>query len=129
MIAFFFTIPMSSIIPMSAINEKSMLKISRASNVSPNTDSPYTRNNSAEWLGVALIIANLVASSLFGDGAAAVVGKGGDHSCAGPRGLATRSRIYPDTEEVMGWDIGSNGFKIKLSTECTVLARLVTAKW
>ncbi len=67
-------------------------------------------------------IANLVASSLFGDGAAAVVGKGGNHSSAGPRVLATRSRIYPDTEDVMGWDIGSNGFKIKLSTEVATVA-------
>ena len=67
-------------------------------------------------------IANLVASSLFGDGAAAVVGKGGNHSSTGPRVLATRSRIYPDTEDVMGWDIGSNGFKIKLSTEVATVA-------
>ncbi len=67
-------------------------------------------------------IANLVASSLFGDGAAAVVGKGANHSSTGPRVLATRSRIYPDTEDVMGWDIGSNGFKIKLSTEVATVA-------
>jgi alkylresorcinol/alkylpyrone synthase len=67
-------------------------------------------------------IANLVATSLFGDGAAVVVGRGGKHPPAGPRVLATRSRIYPDTEEVMGWDIGSNGFKIKLSTEVATVA-------
>lgn len=67
-------------------------------------------------------IANLVASSLFGDGAAAVVGKGGNRSSTGPRVLATRSRIYPDTEHVMGWDIGSNGFKVKLSTEVATVA-------
>ena len=67
-------------------------------------------------------IANLVASSLFGDGAAAVVGRGANHSSTGPRVLATRSRIYPDTEDVMGWDIGSNGFKIKLSTEVATVA-------
>jgi alkylresorcinol/alkylpyrone synthase len=67
-------------------------------------------------------IANLVAASLFGDGAAAVVGKGGNRPPAGPRVLATRSRIYPDTEDVMGWDIGSNGFKIKLSTEVATVA-------
>ncbi len=67
-------------------------------------------------------VANLVAASLFGDGAAAVVGKGADHTPAGPRVLATRSRIYPDTEDVMGWDIGSTGFKIKLSTEVATVA-------
>jgi alkylresorcinol/alkylpyrone synthase len=68
-------------------------------------------------------IANLVASSLFGDGAAAVIAKGaghaqaGDTGRAGPRVLATRSRIYPDTEEVMGWRIGTDGFQIVLSVD------------
>ncbi|WP_292980386.1 type III polyketide synthase [Mycobacterium sp.] len=69
-----------------------------------------------------LSVANLVAASLFGDGAAAVVAEGSARTAAGPRVLATRSRIYPDTEDVMGWDIGSNGFKIKLSTEVATVA-------
>lgn len=69
-----------------------------------------------------LSVANLVAASLFGDGAAAVVATGSARTPAGPRVLATRSRIYPDTEDVMGWDIGSNGFKIKLSTEVATVA-------
>jgi alkylresorcinol/alkylpyrone synthase len=67
-------------------------------------------------------IANLVAASLFGDGAAAVVAKGAAHAPAGPRVLATRSRIYPDTEDVMGWNIGSSGFHIKLSAEVATVA-------
>ncbi|ORV38548.1 type III polyketide synthase [Mycobacterium conspicuum] len=67
-------------------------------------------------------MANLVATSLFGDGAAAVIAKGGARSggssrATGPRVLATRSRIYPDTEEVMGWRIGSEGFRIVLSVD------------
>jgi alkylresorcinol/alkylpyrone synthase len=65
-------------------------------------------------------VANLVASSLFGDGAAAVIAKGANRAAAGrpgPRVLATRSRIYPDTEEVMGWRIGSDGFRIVLSVD------------
>jgi alkylresorcinol/alkylpyrone synthase len=71
-------------------------------------------------------VANLVATSLFGDGAAAVIAKGGALAGAapqqarvlqGPRVLATRSRIYPDTEEVMGWRIGSDGFRIVLSVD------------
>jgi alkylresorcinol/alkylpyrone synthase len=69
-----------------------------------------------------LSVANLVAASLFGDGAAAVVGKGSARAATGPRVLATRSRIYPETEDVMGWDIGSSGFKIKLSTEVATVA-------
>jgi alkylresorcinol/alkylpyrone synthase len=67
-------------------------------------------------------VANLVASSLFGDGAGAVVGMGGNRTTTGPSVLATRSRIYPDTEDVMGWDIGSSGFKVKLSTEVATVA-------
>jgi alkylresorcinol/alkylpyrone synthase len=65
-------------------------------------------------------VANLVASSLFGDGAAAVIAKGGARAAGdsiGPRVLATRSRIYPDTEEVMGWKVGSDGFRIVLSVD------------
>jgi len=67
-------------------------------------------------------IANLVAASLFGDGAGAVVAKGPARTPTGPRVLATRSRLYPDTEEVMGWNIGSSGFQVKLSTEVANVA-------
>lgn len=63
--------------------------------------------------------ANLVASGLFGDGAAAVVVVGERRAqelgLPGPEVVATRSRFYPDTEGVMGWDIGGTGFKIVLS--------------
>lgn len=69
--------------------------------------------------------ANLVASSLFGDGAAAVVMVGAGRAADAPgrpRVLATRSRLYPDTEQVMGWRIGSSGFRIVLSTEVAPIA-------
>ena len=69
-------------------------------------------------------VANLVATSLFGDGAAAVIAKGANRPAAGrpgPRVLATRSRIYPDTEEVMGWRIGSEGFRIVLSVDVATI--------
>lgn len=63
--------------------------------------------------------ANLVASALFADGAAAVVVVGGDRArrlgLHGPDIVATRSRLYPDTERVMGWDIGESGFQIVLA--------------
>lgn len=62
---------------------------------------------------------NLVASGLFGDGAAAVVLVGERRAAAlgmvGPQVVASRSRFYPDTERVMGWDIGGSGFRIVLS--------------
>lgn len=66
-------------------------------------------------------IANLVASSLFGDGAAVVVATGADRAASGPKVLATRSRTYPDTEDVLGWNIGSDGFQIVLSVEISTI--------
>ncbi len=74
-------------------------------------------------------VANLVASSLFGDGAGAVVATGAELASglrAGPRLLASRSRTYPDTEDVLGWEIGSDGFRIVLSVEvATVVEKYV----
>jgi alkylresorcinol/alkylpyrone synthase len=70
-------------------------------------------------------VANMVATSLFGDGAAAVVAEGAHRAGAermGPQVLATRSRIYPDTEEVMGWKIGGDGFRIVLSADVATIA-------
>lgn len=64
-----------------------------------------------------LSMANLISSGLFGDGAAAVLVAGQDVPCQGPRILATRSVFYPDTEDVMGWEISEKGFKIVLSRE------------
>jgi alkylresorcinol/alkylpyrone synthase len=64
-----------------------------------------------------LSIANLISSGLFGDGAAAVIVVGDEHPAPGPEILATRSVFYPDTEDVMGWDIGERGFRIVLSKE------------
>lgn len=67
---------------------------------------------------------HLVASALFGDGAAAVVAVGSNHPLASgregarpPRVMATASRVYPDTERAMGWDIGSWGLRIVLDAQ------------
>ncbi len=70
-----------------------------------------------------LSIPNLIASGLFGDGAAAVVVTGENRPADGPRVVATRSVFYPDSEQVMGWDISETGFKIVLSSEVPVVAR------
>lgn len=74
--------------------------------------------------------ANMVASGLFGDGAAAVVLVGADRleqvqtsSTPVPRVLASRSRLYPDTERAMGWDVGQSGLKIVLGVEVPDLVR------
>lgn len=68
-------------------------------------------------------VANLVASGLFGDGAAAVVMVGDDHPSAGPSVVDTRSHLYPDSERAMGWDVGESGLKIVLGTEVPELVR------
>lgn len=102
--------------------------------------------------------ANLVASGLFGDGAAAVVLVGDEHpgghagavaaphapahpeahTGAGPGHTAylsdhdtrtqpevldTRSRLYPDTERAMGWDVGATGLRIVLDVGIPTLVR------
>ncbi|MEW2632590.1 3-oxoacyl-[acyl-carrier-protein] synthase III C-terminal domain-containing protein [Streptomyces sp. NPDC048389] len=60
--------------------------------------------------------ANLVAGALFGDGAAAVVARGRRTTGldGGPTVVATRSHLYPDTEQLLGWNIGASGFRIVL---------------
>lgn len=68
--------------------------------------------------------ANLVASGLFGDGAAAVVAVGRDRAgqrdaasaTAQPDVIDSRSRLYPDSERTMGWDVGASGLKIVLDS-------------
>lgn len=72
-----------------------------------------------------LSIANLIASGLFGDGGACVVGVGNQHpkmTTVGPAVLGSQSRLYPDTEDVMGWKIGSDGFEVILKATVPQLA-------
>jgi alkylresorcinol/alkylpyrone synthase len=66
-----------------------------------------------------LSVPNVVATGLFGDGAAAVVLGGGarERPASAPRVLATGSVLYPDTEWVMGWEIVDDGFKVLLSAK------------
>ena len=72
---------------------------------------------SLTWQRDDVSVANLIATGLFGDGAAAVVLAGADTGFAGPEILATRSVFYPQTEDVMGWDISEKGFRIVLSPQ------------
>jgi alkylresorcinol/alkylpyrone synthase len=66
-------------------------------------------------------MASLVGSALFGDGAAAVVAvgerRGLQDGMTGPDVLATRSRMYPDSLDIMGWDVGASGFRLVLSPD------------
>ncbi len=61
--------------------------------------------------------ANLVASGLFGDGAAAVVAVGDDRTEPGPVIVDSVAHLYPGTQRAMGWDIGATGLKIVLGAE------------
>jgi alkylresorcinol/alkylpyrone synthase len=70
-----------------------------------------------------LSIPNLIASGLFGDGAAAAVVVGSERVSPGPRIVDSRSVFYPDTEGVMGWEISESGFKIVLSSEVPQVVR------
>ena len=65
-----------------------------------------------------LSVANLIASGLFGDGAAAALLVGDKHPLApaAPVGvLDSCSVFFPDSEDVMGWKISESGLKIVLS--------------
>lgn len=75
-------------------------------------------------------IANLVATGLFGDGAAGVVMAG--EQCArsqelvsqgqGCKVVDSRSVFFPDSEEVMGWEFDSDGFQIVLNNQVPAYA-------
>lgn len=60
-------------------------------------------------------MANIVSSGLFGDGAAVAVLVGAEREEPGIGVLGSRSAIYPDTLDELGWDIGGSGFRIVLS--------------
>jgi alkylresorcinol/alkylpyrone synthase len=66
-------------------------------------------------------MANFVATGLFGDGAAAVVMVGDNRAEPGPRVVDTRSEVYPDSEGVIGFNVGDTGFEIVLTAEVSEL--------
>ena len=78
---------------------------------------------SLTWQRKDLSVANLISSGLFGDGSAAVIVAGSERSVTGPQVLGTRSSFYRGTEEVMGWDISEEGFKVVLTPEVPDMVR------
>ncbi len=70
---------------------------------------------SLTWQRDDLSMANLISSALFGDGAAAVIVAGANLKSGGPQVLGSCSSFYPNTEDVMGWDISEKGFRIVLA--------------
>ncbi len=55
---------------------------------------------------------NLVATALFGDGSAAAIIGGDNTEGEGLQMLATRSRFFPDSEDVMGWTVLQEGLQV-----------------
>jgi predicted naringenin-chalcone synthase len=73
----------------------------------------------------------VVANSIFADGAAAVVGVGGEHPLASAESWRLErqwSRILPDSTGEMGWLIGDHGFEMSLSARVPgIISREITA--
>ena len=66
-------------------------------------------------------MANVVGTGIFGDGAAAVVMVGDAHpallAAPGPRArvVGSRSALYPESSDMIGWRIGESGFRLMLA--------------
>lgn len=87
--------------------------------------------------------ANLVAGALFGDGAAALVARGSDcrnptrppteppapqdaaprGTAQGPSVVATRSHLFPGTEQLLGWDVAATGFRVVIDAGVPAVVR------
>ncbi|HSG98605.1 MAG TPA: 3-oxoacyl-[acyl-carrier-protein] synthase III C-terminal domain-containing protein, partial [candidate division Zixibacteria bacterium] len=55
---------------------------------------------------------NFVACALFGDGAAAALLCGDEVAATGPNIVGMRSTFYPDSLEIMGWNIVTEGLQV-----------------
>ncbi|HVH79134.1 MAG TPA: 3-oxoacyl-[acyl-carrier-protein] synthase III C-terminal domain-containing protein [Stellaceae bacterium] len=67
---------------------------------------------------------NIVATALFGDGAAAAVLRC-DDTAAGPTIVAHGEHTWPNSLDIMGWDVADDGLKAIFSRD---IPRLVTTK-
>ena len=78
---------------------------------------------SLSWRPNATSVADLVVSGLFADGAAALVAsggpKGGDKAAERrlPEVISSRSEVFPDSGDALGWRLGQDGFRIILTAE------------
>ena len=75
--------------------------------------------------GVKPTVSGLVGTAMFGDGAAAVVAVGDRRAqevgAIGPEIVDSRSRLYPGSLHIMGWDVGTDGMQLRLSPDLTKL--------
>lgn len=66
---------------------------------------------------------NLVAASLFADGAAAVLVAGDQSGAAGPRWLGSMSHTWKDSLDLMGWQVTDDGLEVVFSKDIPVFVR------
>jgi alkylresorcinol/alkylpyrone synthase len=78
---------------------------------------------SLNWPTNGITAADMVAAGLFGDGAVALIARGGqaapaaDGAARGPTVIASRSAVYPDSGDALGWRLSTDCFRIVLTTE------------
>jgi alkylresorcinol/alkylpyrone synthase len=87
---------------------------------------------SLNWPTSGITPADMVAAGLFGDGAVALIARGGQADASdgavsqvgGPQVIASRSAVYPDSGDALGWRLSSDCFRIVLTTDLpTVVER------
>jgi alkylresorcinol/alkylpyrone synthase len=64
--------------------------------------------------------ANLIATSLFGDGAAAAVLRMNGN---GPALVGQHSTLFANSEDIMGWDVIETGLKVRFSRDIPTIVR------
>lgn len=70
--------------------------------------------------------ASIIATGMFGDGAAAVLLAGPKHPLSqgtSPRIVDSRSRFFPDSERALAWDVVDTGFRAVMSSKVQDLTR------
>ncbi len=66
---------------------------------------------------------NLVAAALFADGAAAVIVEGDEVGGNGPAIIASESTLFPNSFDLMGWDIVDTGMRVVFGTKIPHIVR------
>ncbi|MFQ6672231.1 MAG: type III polyketide synthase [Candidatus Tectimicrobiota bacterium] len=66
---------------------------------------------------------NFIATALFGDGAGAVLVAGPGTGASGPRIVGAHSTLWPGTDDVMGWDVAEDGFRVRFSKDIPTFVR------
>ncbi len=74
----------------------------------------FRRNDSSK--------SNIIGAALFGDGAAALLLRG-DEDGDGPRLGAAGSHTWPDSLEIMGWNVEDDGLGVRFSRDIPALLR------